>query len=376
LRHATYRATLRDMRCALSLAITLAACASPPPVGPGVDGSVATDAPSAAIDSGEPDAGGPSGCPIVVSGECAPVDTAHVLPVVRAAGIHMPAGALAGPGPLEVVALAASYDDAALRMITTPDRITAGAPTIAIRGASDATTADTGATQAIYFVGAIGLERAERTAAGLGAASPVVLDGTDITPYWPQAIGLPDGRVLLAFVEPQARAFVAISDANGARFTVRPAPTAPPPLRGILAHVGLTAEGDWVLTHQSATETWAFTSFVQTSSDGLEWSEPIVVQPDDDNVHDAFPIARRDQGADLYYLRAGSPTELHAFRRALRADRTLGPEQRVTAPELGHVEKPQPRRLPDGRIALTFAQRIGDSDYHVLLAILDDDAPL
>jgi hypothetical protein len=88
-----------------------------------------------------------------------------------------------------------------------------------------------------------------------------------------------------------------------------------------------------------------------------------------------MPSRSPGKGVDLYYLRGGPRNEFNVHRRAMTENGTLGPEEVVTAPDVGHVEKPQPRRLADGRIAVMFAVRRGERDYDLALAVLDGDAP-
>lgn len=205
----------------------------------------------------------------------------------------------------------------------------------------------------------------------------VSIEGASVVPSWPQAASVPDGRTLLGFVAPdKTAAFLAVDDGSGLRFRARPLPNLTGELRGVLAHVGTTKRGSWVVTHQTADASWAFRSYVQVSTDGERWTGPVDLQPADPNVHDAFPIARLDDGADVYYLRAGARGELNVHRRSLSDDGTLGPEQVVTAPGVGHVNKPQPRRLPDGRLALMLAiGRASGTAYDLAMVILDGDAP-
>ena len=57
----------------------------------------------------------------------------------------------------------------------------------------------------------------------------------------------------------------------------------------------------------------------------------------------------------------------------------LRPSERevlVTSGAVGHIEKPQPRRLSDGRIALSFAIRRAPQVYDLAIAYLAADAPL
>lgn len=245
------------------------------------------------------------------------------------------------------------------------------------------TGARAGERDTLYFQGAIDARAALYRSNVSFTADNVLIDpptavtisGTSVAPSWPQAVGLRDGRTLLAFVEAQSSAYLAIDDGGGRAFVARPWPNVTGQMRGVLAHVGTTTRGSWVITHQVADASWMFTSLVQLSRDGgTTWSRPANIQPDDPNIHDAFPIARRDAGADLYYLRGGPRNEFNVHRRALHEDGTLGAEELVTAPEVGHTEKPQPRRLPDGRIALMFAVRRGGDAYDLAVTVLDGDA--
>jgi hypothetical protein len=298
--------------------------------------------------------------------------------VLATNAIHMPAGAvvLRDGG---VAAFGSRWDDAKIVASTGDATKLAAATPLAWARAGDGTAVQTEVDRgAVYFTTASGLYHARIDDKGSAAATPekVTLNDSPVVPSWPQATRLPDGRVFLAFTEPQTRAFIAVSDASGVVFDVKPAPVTDGVLKGVLAHVGTTKNGSWVLTHQVADASWLFTSYVQMSTDaGATWSKPLVVQPDDDNVHDCFVVRRADAGADLYYLHAGADGDLNVHRRALHEDGTLGKEQIVTSPEVGHVEKPQPHRLSDGRLVMTMAIRRSDKVYDLASTILDGDAP-
>lgn len=298
-------------------------------------------------------------------------------------GTQMPGAVFETPGRLSV--FGANYTRGVLVGVasTNGGRTFSAPQALALAGTSDVTGARTHLRDTLYVVQAT-------AAGGVLAASrvrgnvmdpfvPVTINGTPprFVPYWPQAVGLPDGRTLLAFVEPQTRGFLAVDDGSGLRFTARPLPNTSGVLRGVLAHVGTTTNGSWVVTHQTADAAWAFTSFVQMSKDGgATWSRPENLQPADPNVHDAFPLARRSGGVDLYYLRAGSESAFSVYRRSLSEQGVLGREERVTAADVGHVEKPQARRLADGRIHLLFAVRRTEADYDLASTILASDAPM
>lgn len=312
-----------------------------------------------------------SGCVIDEEGDCRKVLLDDVVTIVSDQGICMPgAGFALSDGSF--VAAVSSYDAGQILIARSADLRTFSAPEPIDTLASDCTGATVDGRSFLYFVKwPGGLTRAEVTSSGIGSSEALTLASASATPYWPQAVGTEQG-VLLGFVESQTSASLATSD-DGVQFAVEPAPLGTDNMRGVLVHVGQTTSGQSVLTHQNADISWSFTSRVQRSDDGTSWSEPIVV--DDGNVHDAFSVARLDAGADIYFLKAGPDQELNVFRRALGEDGTLGPVQSVTAPEVGHVEKPQARRLKDGRIALMFAMRKSPEQYDIGFAILDGDAP-
>lgn len=311
------------------------------------------------------------GCVIDEGGVCRSVLLDDIEIIVADEGICMPgASLLLDDGQL--VAAASCYDDGQILITRSTDLSTFSTPEPLDTLASDCTGATFDGRSFLYFVQwPGGLTRAEVTSSGLGPSEALTLTGASAVPYWPQAVGTERG-VLLGFVESQTSASIATSE-DGTSFAVEPAPIQTDNMRGVLVHVGQTAEGRSALTHQNADIYWTFTSRVQMSDDGETWSAPTVI--DEGNVHDAFPVARADTGADIYFLKAGPYQELNVFRRSLGEDGALGPVQSVTDPEVGHVEKPQARRLRDGRIALMFAMRRAPYQYDIGLVILDGDAP-
>lgn len=234
--------------------------------------------------------------------------------------------------------------------------------------------------------GSVALRVAAVEGGALRPAQHVTIEGPGFVPSWPQAVGLADGRVLLAFVAPQLAVYAGVDDRTATRFRMKHIAVSEPDLLGVLAHVGTTARGAWVLTYQVADASWRFRSHVLLSSDeGGSWKESEArALADRGQVSGAFPIARADEGADIYYVKGsvtwrldnGNRTERETIcRRHLHEDGTLGPEQQVTSDEVGTVANPQPRRLPDGRIALMFAYEHSAKEKDLRLVILDGDAP-
>jgi hypothetical protein len=245
--------------------------------------------------------------------------------------------------------------------------------------ANGATGVTTAGRSALFFLaqaqGPFGLYRAPIESGALGPPTPVVLDGAEGALNWPQAVGLADGRTLLTFVVPQREVKIGVDDGTGTRFDMRPVPLSEPDLSGVLAHVGTTARGSWVLTYQVADAGWRFRSHVILSRDeGATWSDANAGRLDDGDVQDAFPLARKDEGADVYYVRHESRVQT-VWRRALHEDGSLGPAQEVTSDKLGSLAKPQPRRLPDGRIAMMFSTLRSVKESELALLVLDGDAP-
>jgi hypothetical protein len=329
--------------------------------------------PDADPDLADAETGSP-GCVVDDGGSCRAVTNDDVVVIVERDGVHMPgAGFVLDDGSF--VAAVSAYDAGQILIARSADLRDFSEPqAIDDSPVSDCTGASIGGRHYLYFVAwPGGMARSEVTDAGEGPSEGVTIAGTAVTPYWPQAVGTARG-VLMGFVESQTSAWLAASD-DGVSFVASEAPVGTDNMRGVLVHVGRTAGGESVFTHQHADESWYFTSLVQWQDGGATWSEPIVVDDGADNVHDAFPVARLDSGADIYFLKAGPLFELNVFRRYLGERGELGPVQSVTDADVGHVEKPQARRLRDGRIALMFAMRRTMERYDIGFAVLDGDAP-
>lgn len=255
--------------------------------------------------------------------------------------------------------------------------------------ATGATGVTVGGKNALYFVArsgtTYGLQRSTLDGGVLGAGTPVEVVGASGLPSWPQAVGLEDGRVLLAFVVPQREVMAGVDDGTGVRFQVARVAGGESAMQGVLAQVGTTARGGWVVAYQAADASWHFRSHVLVSHDeGSSWREVLVAADPLADFMNPFPIARRDEGADVYYVKRSTSEQqyTHArrleqlvFRRALHEDGTLGEEQAVTSSTMGNVANPQPRRLPDGKLAMMLALEKSATEKDLALVVLDGDAP-
>jgi hypothetical protein len=316
-------------------------------------------------------------CPVYTrGGRCRAAGPKEVV-TIASGGFLLPAAGFArGDGGF--VAFSVRWSDARLLAIRSPRPWAFEAAAPLPWDATGATGVTASGNDRLYFVatthGFPQLQVANVENGALDAPAPVTFDGFEGLPSWPQAIGLADGRVLLAFVEPQRRVLVGVDDGHGKRFRMKALPAADADLSGVLAHVGTTARGTWVLAYQVADPSWRFRSHVVLSADGgLSWSDAEAGRiAGDDSVSHPFPLARLDEGADVYYVRTSASKQV--FRRALHEDGTLGREQRVTTNAIA-VSNPQPRRLPDGRIALMLALEHSNTEKDLGLIVLDGDAP-
>jgi hypothetical protein len=236
-------------------------------------------------------------------------------------------------------------------------------------------------SSSLYFLSSGRLHVARIQGGEIGTPTTVDLRGGAVAPWWPQTVALEDGRVLLAYVDPQRSVLYGVSDKKGTTFQVKELDVDEDDLRGTLAHVGVTAEGTWILTYQVADENWTYRSGVLFSrNEGANWVRAPFPEGD---IAAVFPIRRRDTGADLYYVvheahwnwLGTKEQEWSVRRRALHDDGSLGPEQAVTSVDLGRVANPQPRRMVDGRVALMFSILKNKDERDLAIATVDGDAP-
>lgn len=324
----------------------------------------------------------PQSCPVVDRDACRLAEASDVVWVAKAdptGAIHMPNGAGVWPDGRVLVLYENSYegrfyerwgtfDPSAFRS----DFVKYEAPRAYSYGYS-ARGVQTDAGYRRYVFALDGTSYAQELSPERQwlASEQVPTFGLAAPPFhWPQSVFI-RGEVMLAGVESQTRGLWTTDEGEGLSFEEIAGTRELG--RGLLVHLGKTAQEKLVLTYQTADVNWHFTSFVTVKSE-RGWSEPISIA--DDNVHDAYVVSRPDVGADLYYLRPVG-ADFAVYRRHLTEAGSLGVEQRVTSSTIGSCEKPQPIRLPDGRLMMVFARRVTYDPpvYDVGSVLLDHDAP-
>lgn len=195
---------------------------------------------------------------------------------------------------------------------------------------------------------------------------------------WTKFYRLKDKRVAVAFRDGQSRPMVAFSK-DGLRF--EPAVLVGPTTGGALATLGQFGNGWLAYSYQHPVGNSPMVSYVKLSTDGATWGAPFPVSTSSTNVHDTTLVTRLDGAIDMYYIYPASTRGFVLFRRMLRKDGSMGPEQRLTADELGEPSKPEVKRLSDGRLLLMWAEiskrspRGYPSEQRMVVAILRGDAP-
>lgn len=238
----------------------------------------------------------------------------------------------------------------------------------------------------LYFVAAGGLAeapaiwRAPVIDGVYGAREAVgAIDGVDGVLSWPRFVGLPDGRVAVAFHDGAGRPSIAFSEdglAFGAVSVVDDQARA-------MAKVEAFADGSLAYTFQTGAYPMISTVRVApapAAGQAPVWSAPIVVTDASQNVHDTSAVARADGGLDLYYIYP--PVDgFRVFRRAFASDGRLGPEEPITGDASGDASKPRAIRIDGCGVLLTYAE-ITDRDeggapvqQRLGAVVLDGDAP-
>lgn len=179
--------------------------------------------------------------------------------------------------------------------------------------------------------------------------------GIDSMLSWPKFKVLSDGSVAVAFRDGTSVPRFATS-ADGTKFAPSVA-VAGDGERGAMPDVAEMSDGTLAFSFQEQSTGEAMISYVVLSHDrGASWSERIRVS-ESVNVHDTSFVARADgTGLDLYYIHPAGSHGFSLFRRALGVLGTLGPEERVTSPDLGEPSKPSIVRRKDGRLVAAWAE--------------------
>jgi len=228
-----------------------------------------------------------------------------------------------------------------------PDLPFVGGPTLAVIDG----------TPWVYTVGGDtiwGEAQVHRTDPGSGEVQAVELPGTESVLDWPYVQADDAGAVWLATIE-QGRRVVARSE-DGMDFDVTG--DLGPNLPQFSVHP--FADGTLAAVWQTGVDPQQV--YVQLSDDGAVWGEALLASEASGNVHDGRFVRRADGDLDLYYIAALPDVNgFSVFRRYVGPDGHLGPEERLTSPEEGNVNKPSPHRLGPCRVGLTVS-RVVDPD--------------
>ncbi|MFS4458033.1 hypothetical protein [Bdellovibrio sp. HCB2-146] len=113
-------------------------------------------------------------------------------------------------------------------------------------------------------------------------------------------------------------------------------------------------KGPWAFSYQVGSGK-QMNAFVKFSADqGQSFSTPIQISQYK-NIHDTFLLKRHDGELDVYYLVWMEGSGYSLFRRQLKRDGGLGPEQQLTSTAVA-VEKPHCLRLASGKIFVTLSK--------------------
>lgn len=143
---------------------------------------------------------------------------------------------------------------------------------------------------------------------------------------------------------------------------------------GVQGRIATMTDGTIVGTWQNGNAA-DMIAFVRVSKDGATWI-PAVPLTTKTNVHDASPFRRADGGVDVYYISTEAASHFRIWRRAVRADASLGPEELVSSESAGAFTQPHPHRLHDGSVGLVFARQVTSNvDTDTYMTRIGTDAP-
>lgn len=205
---------------------------------------------------------------------------------------------------------------------------------------------------ALVFAGADDLESAPTLYLGRVGAPEALppVSGLVSLLSWPRLQATPGG-VALVFRDGGSAPRLA----TGADVRSLGAPRAIAAEAAAMVTLGVFGDGSLAATYQRPVGGEPMVSFVVRSSDGEAWTEPARVTDASPNVHDTTLVGRSDGGLDLYYAYPASAAGFALFRRRLDPDGALGPEERVTADEVGEATKPEGLRLASGDVLVATA---------------------
>jgi hypothetical protein len=226
----------------------------------------------------------------------------------------------------------------------------------------------------LYTIGgasAFGEAQVHRTDIATGEVQPVDAPGTEAVLDWPYVHVHGPDSVWMATLE-DGRRVVAHSE-DGVRFDVVGdlGPSRPQFSLHTFADGTLAAVWQTGIDPQQV--------YVQLSDDGTSWGEQVLASEVSNNVHDGRFVRRADGDLDLYYIAAlRDVAGFSVYRRYVGPDGHLGPEERLTFPDDGNVNKPSPHRLDPCRVGLTVSRVVDPNQgwwvAHAASLVLAGDA--
>ncbi|ANB17266.1 Hypothetical protein I596_1236 [Dokdonella koreensis DS-123] len=143
-------------------------------------------------------------------------------------------------------------------------------------------------------------------------------------------------------------------------------------------------------SYQRPPEGGYMATYYRVSADCARWSDAAPLAPppppNKPDVHDAYALPRPDGGVDVYYVYpsfkgpdARFAVGFDLYRRSVRPDGRLGPEQRLTDRTAFNPFAPSAHRLQDGTVLVSFSDILengadGVSRAQLTVFRLKDDA--
>lgn len=160
------------------------------------------------------------------------------------------------------------------------------------------------------------------------------------------------------------------------------------PVTGAMPEISVFNDGVLLFSYQRAFATSQLNKkgkpiFVMKSrymlsfDQGKSWQHEQVVSNSIAEIHDAFPMQRRDGNIDLYYSHSldRQGHQLSLWRRCVNSKGEQGTEMLVADQRIGNIAKPNVYRRPNGKLSLLFSEQGEEIKNGSIqqFAVLNDD---